>query len=173
MRTRVYLEDGVRMSFDPNEMAVPQIVEVVEKVLSSFQHTIKKTGRLQQTPWITAGCPAGERYDHKVFDAHSWFAFLVPLGSSSPIRRAFDRAKEDLEAGLIQRAEFRTCKESYSGRKTKTKDPEVLQLRLDNGILLILLTSEYEKDRGLGVLGVEVAFRPYRDKYQKPLGLNE
>jgi hypothetical protein len=160
-------------TFDPNEMAVPQIVGIVEKVLTSFQRTIEKTGRLQQDPWITTGCPAGEKYDHKIFDAHSWFSFLVPLGSSSPIRRAFDRVKEGLEAELIQRAVFRTCKESYSGRKTKTKDPEILQLKLDNGILLILLTSEYEKDRGQGVLGVEVAFRPYRDKYQKPLGLDE
>jgi hypothetical protein len=124
-------------------------------------------------PWITIGCPAGERYNYKTFDAHSWFSFLVPLGSSSPIRRAFDGARKDLDAELIQRADFRTCKENYSGRKTRTKDPEVLQLKLDNGVLLIRLTSEYERDRGQGVLGVEVAFRPYRDKYQKPLGLNE
>lgn len=148
----------------PEEMAIPEIVETVEKVLKGYQLTIYRYGgELEQPPWITIGCPAGERYGYKVFDAHSWFSFLMPAETKNPTRSAFNIARNILGIKRASRAKFHNTFGGYLGTyKTKTKEPEVLEKELDGrGRLSVLFTSEFEKNRGVGVLRVEVIFRPY------------
>lgn len=147
-----------------NEMAVPEIMGIIETILKSYQLVItRREGQLEQSPFTTVGCQAGERYNYKVFDAHSWFSFLLPTGARNPVRAAFNIARKVTSMDRVSRAKFHRVQAGYCDYKSMTKDPEVLEKKLpDRGILTALLHSEFEANRGIGVLKVEVIFRPYK-----------
>jgi hypothetical protein len=101
----------------------------------------------------------------------AWKANRLQLQVSLRSRAAFNAAKKATEMTVTKKAKFKTEHVGYGHTKSKTVTPEVMELALDRpskkgtkGILTAYLSSEFETDRGMGVLRVEMIFRPFREQ---------
>lgn len=144
------------------EMYDPIIMNTVHSIVDAFKHTIQRSnGRLQQDPFISEGYPSTAKWNYKVFSGRGWFVFLLPTGARNPIRAAFNAARKTTGMGLYAKAKFKRESTGFIGDfKSSTDKPEILESTTADHVLTAYLTSEFEANRGIGMLSVEVTYVP-------------